>query len=399
MSRSTQISLILALLLVMLVSIAGGALAGGLVGYQLARQSVAGVPTMVEQRAGNQPLNAAPLPNIVTADGKIMNPSDLTVAAVKRVAPAVVTVINRNAADTGSGSGVVISNEGHILTNHHVVEGSDRLSVIFSDSTRQEATLIGSDPLSDIAVIKIDGPVPAVALVGDSEQLEPGETVIAIGSPLGNFRNTVTVGVVSALSRSVGSFEGLIQTDASINRGNSGGPLINLRGEVIGINTLVVRGNGPLLGGDQAEGLGFAVPATIFKIVSAQLIDTGEMKYPYMGIRYSMIDGEIAAEQNLPVETGAYVASVEPGTPASQAGLQADDIVIEVNGVSLAMDNSLRYVLTQYRPGDTVELTIQRGDQRLKVDLTLGTRPADLDVAPEPLPQLPLPLPDDESTP
>lgn len=400
MSRSTQISLIVALLLVMAVSIAGGALAGGLVGYQLARQSVAGVPTMVEQLAGNQPTNAAPLPNIVTADGEIVSPSDLAVAAVKRVAPAVVTVINRNAADTGSGSGVVISNEGHILTNHHVVEGSDQLSVILADSTRQEALLVGSDPLSDIAVIKINGAVPAVAPIGDSEQLEPGETVIAIGSPLGNFRNTVTSGVVSALSRSVGTFEGLIQTDASINRGNSGGPLINLRGEVIGINTLVVRGNGPLLGGDQAEGLGFAVPATIFKIVSAQLIDTGEMKYPYMGIRYSMIDGEIAAEQNLPVETGAYVASVEPGTPASQAGLQADDIVIEVNGVSLAVDNSLRYVLTQYRPGDTIELTIQRGDQTLKVDLTLGTRPAELDVVPEPepLPQLPLPLPDDEES-
>lgn len=270
--------------------------------------------------------------------------------------------------------------------------------MVFADSSRQVATLIGSDPLSDIAVIKVDGPVPAVAAIGSSEILEPGEMVIAIGSPLGNFRNTVTSGIVSALNRSVGNFEGLIQTDASINRGNSGGPLINLRGEVVGINTLVVRGNGVMLGGDQAEGLGFAVPSTIFKNVSTQLIDTGQMKYPYLGIRYNMIDGEIAAEQNLPVQSGAFVASVEPNTPAEQAGLQADDIVIAVNGTSLAVDNSLRYVLTQYRPGDTVTLTIQRGSEELTLDVTLGTRPADLDVIPRqgfPIPPIP-PLPEDD---
>ncbi|NJL05824.1 MAG: PDZ domain-containing protein [Chloroflexaceae bacterium] len=398
MSERTQINITILIVLAMLVSITGGAITGGIIGYLFAQRSVAEVPDMVEKLASGQSLGAASAPAILNANGEIANPSALTVAAVKRVAPAVVTVINRNAGDAGSGSGVVISNEGHIITNHHVVENAEQLSVVFADSSRQEATLIGSDPLSDIAIIKIDGQVPAVAAIGSSEILEPGEMVIAIGSPLGNFRNTVTSGIVSALNRSVGNFEGLIQTDASINRGNSGGPLINLRGEVVGINTLVVRGNGVMLGGDQAEGLGFAVPSTIFKNVSTQLIDTGQMKYPYLGIRYNMIDGEIAAEQSLPVQSGAFVASVEPNTPAEQAGLQADDIVIAVNGTSLAVDNSLRYVLTQYRPGDTVKLTVQRGSEELTLDVTLGTRPANLDVIPPqgfPIPPVP-PLPEDD---
>ncbi len=398
MSERTQINITILIILAMLVSITGGAITGGIIGYLFAQRSVAEVPDMVEKLASGQPLSGAAAPALRNANGEIVNPSSITVAAVKRVAPAVVTVINRNAGDAGSGSGVIISNEGHIITNHHVVENADRLSVVFADSSRQVATLIGSDPLSDIAVIKVDGPVPAVAAIGSSEILEPGEMVIAIGSPLGNFRNTVTSGIVSALNRSVGNFEGLIQTDASINRGNSGGPLINLRGEVVGINTLVVRGNGVMLGGDQAEGLGFAVPSTIFKNVSEQLIDTGQMKYPYLGIRYNMIDGEIAAEQNLPVQSGAFVASVEPNTPAAQAGLQANDIVTAVNGTSLAVDNSLRYVLTQYRPGDTVTLKVQRGSEELTLNVTLGTRPANLDVIPPqgfPIPPMP-PFPNDD---
>jgi 2-alkenal reductase len=240
--------------------------------------------------------------------------------------------------------------------------------------------LIGSDPLSDIAVIQVSGGVPAVAAVGNAEALMPGEMVMAIGSPLGNFRNTVTAGVVSALNRSVANLEGLIQTDASINRGNSGGPLVNLRGEVVGINTLVVRGapGSSVFGGDQAEGLGFAVPSSIFNNVSQQLIATGEMKYPYIGIRYSQIDGDIAAQEGLTVQNGALVADVEPGTPAEQAGLQPNDIITAVNGVSLAQENSLRYMLTQFQPGDTVELTVLRNGEEIKIPLTLATRPENL---------------------
>jgi 2-alkenal reductase len=305
--------------------------------------------------------------------------SDAMVSAVKRVAPAVVTVLNISDEVDGSGSGVIISTEGYILTNNHVVEGATELAVAFADSTRREAELVGTDPLSDIAVIRVRGEVPGIATIGDSTRLQPGETVMAIGSPLGNFRNTVTAGVVSALNRSVGMLEGLIQTDASINRGNSGGPLINLSGEVIGINTLVVRGGGGMLGVDQAEGLGFAVPSDIFSIVSNQLIQTGEMQYPYIGIRYRVIDGDLAVEENLPVSNGALVSDIQAGTPAEQSGLQPGDIITAVDGISLAQDKTLRYVLIQYQPGDTVQLTVLRNGSEIQLDLTFAARPDDLE--------------------
>jgi 2-alkenal reductase len=301
------------------------------------------------------------------------NLSDVMVAAVQQVSPAVVTVINRDAGVSGSGSGVVVSEAGYIITNHHVVEGADTLSVLFSDGTRQEAQFIGSDPLSDIAVIQVPDDVPAVAVVGNSGALQPGEQVLAIGSPLGDLRNTVTAGVVSALNRSVANLEGLIQTDASINRGNSGGPLINMRGEVIGINTLVVRGDSMF--GDQAEGLGFAVPSEIFSIVGERLIQSGEMVYPYMGVSYAVIDGDLAAMEDLPVQRGAFIRAVQEDTAAEEAGLQAGDIILAVDNTQLNQSNSLRYVLTQYQPGDTIDLTVLRGDEELNLSLTLGERP------------------------
>jgi len=397
MSRTTQIGLVLVIFLGIVVSLVGGTLAGGAAGYYLAQRSIAElettqqqviaaeVRTAVEESSlpAQSPLPATPVNPADTGDPAaptMANLSDSMVAAVQRVAPAVVTVLSDSSSGNGSGSGVVISQDGYIITNHHVVDEANNLAVVFADSTRQDATLIGSDPLSDIAVIQVSGGVPAVAAVGNAEALMPGEMVMAIGSPLGNFRNTVTAGVVSALNRSVANLEGLIQTDASINRGNSGGPLVNLRGEVVGINTLVVRGapGSSVFGGDQAEGLGFAVPSSIFNNVSQQLIATGEMKYPYIGIRYSQIDGDIAAQEGLTVQNGALVADVEPGTPAEQAGLQPNDIITAVNGVSLAQENSLRYMLTQFQPGDTVELTVLRNGEEIKIPLTLATRPENL---------------------
>jgi 2-alkenal reductase len=269
---------------------------------------------------------------------------------------------------------VIISRDGYIITNNHVVEEAQSLSVIFPDTSVHDATLIGRDPLSDIAIVQVYDPVPAVATVGDSKLLHPGEQIIAIGNPLGNFRNTVTAGVVSALNRSVGPLEGLIQIDAAINHGNSGGPLVNLRGEVIGINTLVVRGSGFDMV-SQAEGLGFAVPSNIFQAIANELIQTGDVQYPYLGIRYMMLDGSTAANLDLPIQNGALIIDVEPGTPADTVQLQPDDIIIAVDEVPLVIENSLRYVLTQYAPGDTVTLTVLRGEQELKMLVTLATRP------------------------
>jgi 2-alkenal reductase len=392
MSRSTNIGVIIVLLLAVFVSITGSALIGGAAAYYMSQRSIAALPTPqpivqpIERPAPQERSEQPPIfptsepadPSAELAPGSATT-SDAMVSAVKRVAPAVVTVLNISDEVDGSGSGVIISTEGYILTNNHVVEGATELAVAFADSTRREAELVGTDPLSDIAVIRVRGEVPGIATIGDSTRLQPGETVMAIGSPLGNFRNTVTAGVVSALNRSVGMLEGLIQTDASINRGNSGGPLINLSGEVIGINTLVVRGGGGMLGVDQAEGLGFAVPSDIFSIVSNQLIQTGEMQYPYIGIRYRVIDGDLAVEENLPVSNGALVSDIQAGTPAEQSGLQPGDIITAVDGISLAQDKTLRYVLIQYQPGDTVQLTVLRNGSEIQLDLTFAARPDDLE--------------------
>jgi 2-alkenal reductase len=369
----------------MIIGVVGGALAGGATGYVLARRSIDTTQPVVVA----QPVHvAAPAPTAQAQPpqaGFSQDTSDAMVATVKKVAPAVVTVMNRTDQGQASGSGVVVSDKGYIITNNHVIEGARALAVVFADGSRKDAKLVGADPLTDIAVIQVQGGVPAVAPVGDSDLLQPGEQVLAIGSPLGNFRNTVTAGIVSALNRSVGpSQEGLIQTDAAINNGNSGGPLVNLRGEVVGINTLVVRGQGV---GTEApvEGLGFSVPSSIFKKVANELIANGEIKYPYIGIVYQMLDADIAAAFNLPVQNGAWISAahsnqqaVVPGSPGEKAGLREGDIITAINGTSLAQDNSLRRTLTQFKPGDTVTLTVLRDGKEQSIKVTLTTRPASL---------------------
>lgn len=375
MKRVQVIGILVFMILSIGISIGGGALAGGIVGYYIAQRDAASHDT----RSASANPTSVPI-RYTTTDTQ--ETSNTMVAAVQRVAPAVVTILNHESqqleGNGGSGSGVIISEDGYIITNNHVVEDAVALSVIFPDSSFHDAAMVGADPLSDIAIIRVEDSVPAVATIGDSDTLNAGEQVLAIGSPLGNFRNTVTAGVISALNRSVGRLEGLIQTDAAINHGNSGGPLINLRGEVIGINTLVVRGESLGLS-NQTEGLGFAVPSAIFNHVSEQLITDGSIKYPYLGIRYRMIDGEIAMRYELPVQNGALVIDVEPSTPASTAGIRSDDIITAINDMPLVLDNSLRYSLTQYQPGDEINLTILRGAKEISTNVTLTTRPAYLD--------------------
>lgn len=381
-------------LLSVLASFAGGFLVGGVSGYLVAHdrlvslsQTTPTTPTM----AAFLPDGAEHVPTTTSETSPLLQPgspptpptdrtSALMVAAVKHVAPAVVTVLNRRGSLVGgSGSGVIISTDGYIITNQHVIEGAERFDVVFPDSSIHDAALIGADPMTDIAIIQVDDPVPAIATIGDSETLQPGEMVLAIGSPLGNFRNSVTAGVVSALNRSVGSLEGLIQTDAAINRGNSGGPLINLQGDVVGINTLVVRGRELESDAEpQAEGLGFAVPSSIFERISDELIASGEVVYPYLGIRYQMIDGSLVARYNLPIQHGALVFGVQEGTPASLNGLQADDIITAINDVPLALENSLRFELMRYKPGDEVELTLLRDGRERTLMVTLAMRPSEM---------------------
>ncbi|MCS6909787.1 MAG: trypsin-like peptidase domain-containing protein [Anaerolineales bacterium] len=293
--------------------------------------------------------------------------------AVARVSPAVVTVIT----DRGSGSGVIVSEDGYILTNAHVIQGARQLQAIFLDGQMVDAKLVGSDVIADVAVLKVDAKVPGWAELGNSDALQPGETVIAIGSPLGDFRNTVTVGVVSALGRSLETrfgyaMEDLIQTDAAINQGNSGGPLVNLAGQVVGLNTLVVRGNA--FSSAQAEGLGFAIASNTVKALSEQIIAQGFVSRPYLGVEWTAITPDVAQFYNLPVEWGAFVRAVGPGTPAAQAGLQAGDIITAIGGQAIDGNNRFVNVLMRFKPGERVPLTVVRDGRTLTIDVTLGER-------------------------
>jgi 2-alkenal reductase len=275
---------------------------------------------------------------------------------------------------TVSGTGFFITGDGYIVTNNHVIEGAREVTIILSDGTQQTALLVGSDQFSDIAVLKTDGSVPAVAVLGNSERLDPGESVIAIGSPLGDFKNTVTVGVVSATGRSIDTGEGysienLIQTDAAINQGNSGGPLVNLAGEVIGVNTLNVR---QASGGTVAEGLGFAIPANIAQAIARQIIEKGYFARPYMGISYQPINPNIAARYGLPAQWGVYVTNVESGSPASFGGLQEGDIITSVGDVALDETHTYVNALFSYKPGDTIPIVVMRNGQGTQLQVTLG---------------------------
>jgi 2-alkenal reductase len=378
-NRLGRILVVFAVFLAIFVGIAGGAVAGGGAAYYMVQRNLtarAVVAQPVIAPVATQGAVAQPY-----APGSLESSSDAMVTAVQRVAPAVVTVLNIGPQGSGSGSGVIISDKGYILTNNHVVEGATQLAVVFNDGSRSDAQMIGTDPLNDVAVLQVSGKLPAVAVVGDAAALQPGEQVLAIGSPLGNFRNTVTAGVVSALNRSVGPMEGLIQTDAAINSGNSGGPLINLSGEVVGLNTLVVRNDQLSSSTAPVEGLGFSVPSTIFKGVAEQLIANGKVSYPFLGVSYLPIDGSIAAELNLPVQSGALIQSsrqgqpaVQPGTAAARAGLREGDIITAIDGTTLDGDTSLRQLLLQHRPGDTITLTVLRDGKESSVKVTLGER-------------------------
>jgi len=274
-----------------------------------------------------------------------------------------------------SGSGVIITEDGYILTNNHVVEGTNTLSVILNDGTEHPAQLISRDVFADLAVLKIDGHVPGVASIGNSDNLKPGETVIAIGSPLGTFRNSVTVGVISATGRTIDSGDGyaledLIQTDAAINSGNSGGPLLNLAGEVIGINTLVIRGSSNASA--TAEALGFAIPSNTASMIAQHIIEKGYFARPYLGTAYQNITPRIASWYNLPVNYGAYITDIDRNSPAIDAGLQLGDIITKIGEIPIDEEHSFINALFEYEPNQNVIIEFARGNDLMSVEVTLG---------------------------
>jgi 2-alkenal reductase len=265
------------------------------------------------------------------------------------------------------------------VTNNHVIEGYQDLSVILANGEKRTATVVGRDELSDLAVIKISEGGLTAARLGDSLALEPGETVIAIGSALGDFRNTVTVGVVSGLNRSLQvsedfRIENLIQTDAAINKGNSGGPLLNSAGEVIGINTLVLRND--RTSGVVPEGLGFAIPSATVKTVVEQLLSTGRISRPHIaGFSYQNISRRLAVYYGLPVSTGILVTRVQAGSPAADAGLRRGDIIIKIGEEAISEDDLFTNLLLRHKVGDKVVLTVNRGGQTLEIGVVLTERP------------------------
>jgi len=299
--------------------------------------------------------------------------------AVEKVGPAVVTITGKTAnspytGETVSGSGLIISKDGLILTNNHVIDGADQVTATLANGQVLPVTVLGSDQFSDLAVLKAQGKMPAVAIFGNSDLLKPGESVIAIGSPLGDFKNTVTSGVVSATGRTLDTgsgyfMENLIQTDAAINEGNSGGPLVDLAGEVIGINTLILRTGS---GGNVIEGLGFAIPSNTVQAVAEQIIAKGHVSRPFLGISWQPISQQIAFFYNLPVSYGVYISQVQPNSPAETAGLKEGDIITKINNTPLDDSHPYTNTLYNFASGDKVTLTVARGSQTLQVQVTLG---------------------------
>jgi 2-alkenal reductase len=273
-----------------------------------------------------------------------------------------------------SGSGVIISPQGYIITNNHVVDGYQTLEVIFADGTTTPAEMVGVDSFTDLAVIKVSHSVPAVAELGDSDQLQIGEAVIAIGSPLGNFKNTVTYGVVSAVGRTLGldegaSYEKMIQTDAAINEGNSGGPLVNLSGQVVGINTVIVRGNNS--SSAVAEGLGFSIPSKTVSEITSQLISQGYVQRPYLGVRWQLITPEIARANGLPMQWGVYVDVVVANSTADEAGVQPGDIITKIGTEAVSDESGFVNLLNHHKVGENVSIDVWRNGQTVTLNSIL----------------------------
>jgi 2-alkenal reductase len=318
------------------------------------------------------------------------------IALYQRANPAVVHifVLDDQSFVAGTGSGFVFDGDGHIVTNNHVVTGASGLEVVFANGERRGATVVGTDVDSDLAVIRVDSlpdgvqPLP----LGDSNSVQVGQFVIAIGNPFGE-AGSLSLGIVSGLGRSLASdriAEGggryslpeVIQTDAAINPGNSGGPLLNLAGEVIGVNSAINTSTGT------NSGVGFSVPVNAVNRVAPALVAEGVYHYPYMGIRMTTLDLEAQESLGLPQSAGAYVTDLTPGSPAEDAGIRASgfnesvgvlpggDLIIAVNGLPIATpDDLISYLVFDAEVGQTITLTIIREGQQLEVPMTLGERP------------------------
>ncbi len=367
-----------------LVLLGAGVTLGGTYLVNQRDRASSSVSSVLAQTSPQQPSRSAAIPNNM----------NFIVEVAKQVSPMVVRI---DAARTitgggdslrdffggqerrGSGSGFIFAADGKILTNAHVVDGANRVQVTLNDGRRLPGRVIGSDPVTDVAVVQVEaGNLPVVKL-GDSEQIQAGEWVVAIGNPLG-LNHTVTKGIISAIARpssDIGETDkrvDFIQTDAAINPGNSGGPLLNANGEVIGINTAIIRG---------AQGIGFAVPVNTVKRVADQLMQQGRVDHAYIGVRMSEVTPELRQQLNsrpdapfrLTVDQGVIIVEVVNGSPAQQAGLRSGDVILKIDNQPIRDGNAVRRAVEAKGINNTVNLEIRRGDQTLNIPVRIGTLP------------------------
>ncbi|BCX05143.1 MAG: 2-alkenal reductase [Candidatus Roseilinea sp.] len=355
----------------------------------------------------NAPVVAQPTPTAIpdAARAKFDEEEAVLINLYERVSPAVVSIaVGRNTGSgviaAGSGSGFVIDTAGYIVTNNHVVEGADRINVIFSDGTRARAELVGADSYSDLALLKVNRPAERLIAIelADSDEVKVGQRVVAIGNPFG-LAGTMTLGIVSARGRVLpeasssgqGAFSNpdIIQTDAAINPGNSGGPLLDTRGRVIGVNTAIRTNNQVGFGQPVNSGVGFAVPSNTVKRVVQALLNEGRVRYPYLGIQGAFSLAEVGDQFNLPVERGVVVGGVVEGGPVARAGLRGStvsrstgritslgDIILAFNGQPIGdYEELIALLVKNHQPGDRVTLTVWRDGRQLDLTVTLGERP------------------------
>lgn len=320
----------------------------------------------------------------------IVEESNAIISATEKVSSSVVSIISkqvyqdvfgRTLEADGAGTGFIITSDGLIVTNKHVVSSEDtQYTVVLADGTSYDAEVKSKDPFNDLAVLKIDAKNLPVVELGDSDQLQVGQWVVAVGNALGQYKNTVTAGIISAKNRDVEAttsgttgaetLSDMLQTDTAINPGNSGGPLVNLAGQVIGINTAVAT---------DAQGIGFAIPINVAKSAIESIKNTGKIVRPYLGVRYVAVTKDIAEQNNLPYEYGAIVirgsgigqVAVVPGSPAGKAGLEENDIILEVDGERIDADTTLLSLIQKYAVGDEIELKIFHDDTEKTINVTL----------------------------
>lgn len=360
--------------------------AGAIIACGLAGLGGAGLYTQFSKQVNNSFVSQHQTP---ASDGnKIITREEESIAGiVDKVAPSVVSIVTTSTSDSpfgtaqqqGAGTGMIVGKDGYVMTNKHVVAGASTVSVILADGTTYDnVKVLGTDPLNDVAFLKIPG-VSNLSTVelGDSTSIRVGQKVVAIGNSLGQYQNTVTSGIISGTGRPISAQAGdaienltdLIQTDAAINPGNSGGPLLNLQGQVIGINTAII---------EDAQGIGFSIPISATKGMLKGVLAGGAVQRAYLGINYIPLTAEVAKHYGLNVKKGAYVIgsgnqpAIVSGGPADQGGIKEKDIITKVGRIEVGDRGSVASLVSEYAPGETIEIAVLRGEQIVTLKVKLG---------------------------